>query len=41
MKGVGNSIENWPYLENGERYMYGHQPWMTLKVTDNQYGRLS
>jgi len=20
MEGVGNSIENWPYLGNGERY---------------------
>jgi len=50
-KGVGNSMENWPYLENGERYGQGYKttirrnknrrPWMTLKVTVNQYGRLS
>jgi len=24
MDGVGNSMENWPYLANGERYGQGH-----------------
>jgi len=24
MKGVGNSMENWPYLRNGQRYGKGY-----------------
>jgi len=44
MKNVRFSTENWSYLGNGEKYGQGyyenHWPWMTLKVTDNQYGRL-